>query len=316
MNRHTGVFIIGSPRSGTTLLQSIVASHSEYFSPPETSFFFRVIPLLGVRYSDPDCPVDEDAIAIIRQDFETMTGIEGFELRAGLTAREVFESLVNAFNDGSKPKWVEKTTNHAQTMLAIARYYPEAKFLHIIRDPIDSVASMVSIRPNSLGDFRLSYFPSIRGHAKLWNGCISSAFAYPRQENVLHLFYEDLIRKPEATIDGVCGFLGIGFEAGMMDLFHRSADALFSKQSCPWQNNNLVPGFHGDSVHKWRGKIPMQDVWLIQKYTEYWARYLGYYEFVTVPAYLKALCTAKDIGKWYLLRLEKIFRGILLRVKT
>jgi Sulfotransferase family len=285
----TGIFIVGAPRSGTTLLQSLISSHSEFFSPPETSFFLNMLPLLGVRHANPDYPISKDGINLIKQDFERMTGlalaIDG-TIFPGMSVKGVFEELIAGFNKENKPRWVEKTTNHARCMLTIRRFYPEAKFIHLIRDPVDSIASMASIKPISIADFRITYVSSYYGFARLWKKNVLSALRYPDQENVLHIFYEDLVLKPRATLERVCTFLRVPFEESLMETFHQSARSLFSGESCPWQQDNLVPGFHTDAVHKWRRSLPPYKVWLIQKYTQDLARYLGYYERVGVRSRL------------------------------
>jgi Sulfotransferase family len=281
----TGIFIVGAPRSGTTLLQSLISSHSEFFSPPETSFFLNMLPLLGVEHANPDFPISESGISLVRQDFERMTGMSldiAETILPGMPVKRVFEQLIAGFNRENKPRWVEKTTNHARCMLAIRRFYPDAKFIHLIRDPVDSVASMASIKPTSIADFRITYVSSYYGFARLWKKNVLSALRYPDQENVLHIFYEDLVLKPKVILEQVCTFLEVAFEEPLMRTFHESAASLFSGESCPWQKDNLVPGFHTDAVHKWRRRLPPQKVWLIQKYTQDLARYLGYYEEVRV----------------------------------
>jgi len=277
----SGFFIVGAPRSGTTLLQSILSSHHEIFSAPETSFFVSIIPLLGIQYYNPDCPTTEKDIIIIKENFRTMTGIQpciNAAIKPGTPIKRVFEELLSGFNKDGKPKWIEKTTNHARCMLAIQRFYPEGKFIHVIRDPVDSVASMANLRPISVSDLRIAYISSYYGFARLWKECVVSALRYPNQENVLHVFYEDLVIHPKMVLYRVCRFLEVSFEASLMDSFHKTAESLFSKESCPWQKDNLLPGFHTDAVHKWRRQLPVAKVWLIQKYTQDLARYFGYYE--------------------------------------
>lgn len=316
----TGIFIVGAPRSGTTLLQSLISSHSEFFSPPETSFFLNVLPLLGVQYTNPDFPISADGIRLIKQDFEHTTGLTlsiDRTILPGTPAKQVFEQLVAGFNKEDKPRWVEKTTNHARCMLAIRKFYPEAKFIHLIRDPVDSVASMASIKPISLADFRITYISSYYGFSRLWKKNVLSALRYPDQANVLHIFYEDLVLKPRMTLERICAFLGVAFEEPLMKTFHESAASLFSGESCPWQNDTLIPGFHTEAVHKWRRKLPPEKVWLIQRYTQDLARYLGYYQKVRVhSSFMILLYAFVDQLKVVVsvTRLEKLVRKFLVGV--
>lgn len=315
-----GVFIVGSPRSGTTLLQSIVASHSEYFSPPETSFFDRIIPRMGVRFSDPACKLDSESAKIILHDFELMTGKDSgidLDVQHDITVKDAFESLLSNFNPENKPKWVEKTTNHAACMLAIRRFYPHAKFIHVIRDPVDSVASMAHLKPTAISDYRISYFTSYLGAARLWKKCVSLALLYPDQENVQHIFFEDLVRNPETVVKSLCKFLQLPYEDSMLNSFHHTASTLFSIQSCPWQKQNLSSGFNENSVHKWRNQLSQYDLWLIQMYVRKWAHYLGYFDECRASSRLmKAFILLKDLGKVFMMatRVEMVIRKGISRV--
>ncbi len=276
----SAVFIVGAPRSGTTLLQSIVCSHSYFYSLPETSFFSEILPILGVEYFNPNREIKKNAVKVIEENLQLMTGFKVdlcSKISDNMTIRDAFELLVQEFNHEKKKYWVEKTTNHARYMFAIHRFYPDAKFIHIIRDPVAAVGSMMSLRPTSVLDFRISYFPVCYNQSKLWNECVSAAFKYPYQAKVLHIFYENLVLYPYECVQKVCDFLKVPFEEKMLNSFHDSSKNIISVTHCPWQKDNLVSGFHVDAVHKWRKKLSPYLVWLIQQNTDDLCRYLGYY---------------------------------------
>ena len=279
---NTGIFITGCPRSGTTLLQSILSSHSTIFTAPETSFFSRIIPRLGVEYSEPDTLVDQHCLDIITESFREMTGIElppVFTHADGETSiKSVFENLLAVYNPGGKTLWVEKTTLHARNLMAIRRFYPEASIINLIRDPVACVGSMSRIKPTSISDFRISYVSSLYAYASLWNDCVSLAMAYPCQHQVLHVHYESLVGDPDTAVNTICNFLDITYEEAMLESFHRSAAGIFSESSCPWQRRNLSPGISKEPVYKWRNRLSLAKIWLIQKYTCKYAMMLGYYE--------------------------------------
>lgn len=301
-SKQAGVFIVGSPRSGTTLLQSILASHSEYFSAPETSFFSRIIPSLGIAYSNPTHSITKCDARAIEADFKLMTGID-IEIASSLSSeqqiRRTFEKVLQCFNANEKKNWIEKTTLHAISMLAIRRFYANAKFIHIIRDPVDAVSSMVNMRPTSVSDSRIGYISSYRAQANLWKLCVLSALQYPDQENVIHIFYEDLVLHPDTELKRICDFLNVSVEPGMLESFHQTAQNLLSEEHCPWQKQNLRPGIAPDAVHKWRRKTSQYNIWLIQLYTKSLSKYLGYYEDTkTNSKALKLIFYVTDQIRW------------------
>lgn len=278
---HHGIFITGCPRSGTTLLQSILASHSQLYTAPETSFFSRIIPRLGINFSRPDAIVGDCEVDITRKDFEMMTGVdlpvEFSNEASGRTMREVFERLLACFNDAGKPMWVEKTTLHARHLPLIATYYPEMKVVNVIRDPVACVGSMARIRPTGLRDFRIRYLASLADFSRIWNDCVSMAMDYPDRDRIMHVRYEHLVESPTDTVQEICSFLGIRYEPGMLESFHESAQEIFSGEACPWQRQNLNKGISRDSLYAWRERLGAAKTWLIQRYTLRRAMELGYF---------------------------------------
>ena len=316
-----GIFIVGCPRSGTTLLQSILASHSMVFTAPETSFFSRIIPRLGIEYNDPDARVDSRCLKMVAADFRKMTGIvlpDSFmEEDTDTDIRSLFETLLRTFNTCDKPLWVEKTTLHARHLLAITRFYPEARIINLIRDPVACVASMSVIRPTSLSDFRIRYISSLHGFSALWDECVGTVLEYPRQDQVLHLHYETLVQRPQEMVTTICTFLGINYEEGMLETFHRSAVGIFSDTTCPWQKGNLVPGIRRESLYKWRSKLGPAKTWLIQRYVRRHAMMLGYFdENARSNTFSMILVFAADQIKRLLatIRIEVLIRRMLSRV--
>lgn len=318
---NSGIFIVGCPRSGTTLLQSILASHSEIFTAPETSFFSRIIPRLGIEYGDPGARIDRQCLETVAADFREMTGIElpAAFMKQDTDIRSLFENLIGSFNPDNKPMWVEKTTLHARHLLAIARFYPEARIINLIRDPVACVGSMSVIRPTSLDDFRIRHISSLHGFAALWDECVGAVLEYPRQEQVLHLRYEAIVERPHDTVATICKFLGIAYEEEMLESFHKSAASIFSDSSCPWQKDNLVPGVSRESLYKWRRKLGPSKTWLVQRYVRRHAMMLGYFEENARGNALSLILVFAADQLMRLLaasRIELIIRRLLSRMKS
>lgn len=276
----TGLFLVGAPRSGTTLLQTILAHHEELYSAPETSFFNRIVPELGVAFRNPETPVTSVHLEIIENDFRYMTGIAlslKDKVPEGESILNVFEALMMSFNKNAKKRWIEKTTNHARAMLLIRQFYPDARFIHLIRDPVDSVGSMIRIRPTDLHDFRIRYVSPIFGFARVWQKCVNGALRFPHQENVLHVFYEDLVCRPAETLKCICDFVDIRYSDDLLDGFETEADTLLSVERSPWQEGNTQPGIRESNIGKARRELSAGNVWLIQRAVKELASDMGYY---------------------------------------
>ena len=315
------IFIIGAPRSGTTLLQSIICSQSSFFTLPDTFFFSVIIPLLGVEYSNPNKAVNSDDIKIIEDKFHLMNGFKinlCSKMHDNMTIRDAFECLVQEFNADNKEFWVEKTPSHAMYMLAINRFYPDAKFIHIIRDPVDSVGSMMALRP-AVSDFRIRYLRVCSNLSKMWENHISAVLKYPYQDNVLHVFYEELVLYPHDNVQNICKFLGVPFEEKMLISFHEKAKNFILSEYNQHQQDNLIKGFNREAVHKWRKKLSPYTVWMIQQNVNGLAQYLGYYTSRSPKSSIKKIIyILHDKLKLIIirLRLEQIARRFLGWVKT
>lgn len=313
-----GIFIVGAPRSGTTLLQSILSSHSKIFTAPETSFFSNILPNLGIKFSNPDAGITANELKYIKDDLFRMTGIElpNEYLEPGsdnCTIRDAFEKLLNIFNIEEKPLWIEKTTIHARYMYAIQRFYPDAKFIHIIRDPVSSIGSMLNISPISFSDLRVNYIKSIREYSEFWNECVNAPLLFPGQENVLHLQYEELIETTEKSIRIVTDFLEIDYEPECLKKFHKTAENIISTEACPWQEANLSPTIDKNALYKWRNKLSNETIWLIQKRTLRLALYFGYFDAGISINYIKLFFIyVFDYAKWLVsrTRVERILKRL------
>ena len=141
-------FVVGVPRSGTTLLATLLGSHSEISCGAETHFF----PYLEANFlqfssifKDPVWPNQATAFmsALSLGDYlvRDLFGISSQEIFDYLATRQpsiaaLLESLtVPLMLAQQKTRWVEKTPNHLLYLKAIRRFYPAAKIVRIVRDP-------------------------------------------------------------------------------------------------------------------------------------------------------------------------------------
>ena len=141
-------FIIGSARSGTTLLQAMLASHSEVYSFPESHFFCKAAPRgrfgrrLGIAKKS-------FAGAAMKYLFDVLQRPDLVYLAPSRSPffRNYGKAFVRAVDtatvDDGKRMWVEKTPHHIDFIDLIERRVESAKFVHILRDGRDVVASQV-----------------------------------------------------------------------------------------------------------------------------------------------------------------------------
>lgn len=149
------VFLVGPPRSGTTYLQMLLAEGHHVTTLPETHFFVAVPSLLKADAGG--CSIDEAAfrdfafkkIAVSIGDSDSQIPLPNLQ---GATSEElmksIFEWLVGTLLGSScascSDRLLEKTPGHCMAMPLIRRLYPDARFVAIIRHPLDTLASQLS----------------------------------------------------------------------------------------------------------------------------------------------------------------------------
>jgi hypothetical protein len=206
------VIIGGCPRSGTTLLRTMLHCHPEVAIPRETRF---VLESWQQRTKFGDL---EDAANRRRLASWIFKRKESQANRLGLDEKEAVERLVAApptlgsllatcfamyAERNDKPRWGDKRPMYAARMSAIWDLFPNAQFIHVVRDPRACVASV-----RKLGWYNGKIAPAL----ELWERSIHTVNAWRPKlaaDQLLEVKYEDLVTAPEATLTRVAAFAGL-----------------------------------------------------------------------------------------------------------
>jgi hypothetical protein len=229
------IFIVGSPRSGTTLMRSIVDAHPNICCPPwETGLLVHL-----------DRVVNGDVKALLEKDKSFPVG------RADLIAwaRRSTEDLIALFAAKTgKPRWAEKTPAHVFHIDLIHEVFPRAQFVHMIRNGRDVVRSLQN----------MAFAPrAIRWSSRRWVDSVKAGRALGQKlpaDQYCEVRYEDLIREPRPLVERLCGFLGEPFAPQMLE-FHKPENNSWGKQDKPLQdkpvNKYRELGFVERAIFSW-----------------------------------------------------------------
>lgn len=277
--KHDGpVFIVGAPRSGTTLLQYILRSHPSLSLPTGESHFF--IPLMRGEASFGDLTRPEN----VRRVFEAMhrqsrsfveTDLHGLRFDAAEltkacvadqrhTMRDIIAWLFerNAAGEG-KPRWGDKTPYYVLHMSSLLRWWPNAQFVHIVRDGRDVAMSLFG-RRHDFGVYN-TYFA-----ARYWEQYVEVGHRQGGQipaGHYLEIRYEDLLSDQRATLGKVCSFLDIEFDEALMH--HKPSGG---KGKTPL----LKSPVRADNAEKWRSAMTPLQVRVFEAGAGDWLRHFGY----------------------------------------
>jgi hypothetical protein len=214
------IFIVGAPRSGTTLLARMLDSHSRIAIYHETQYY----PLLRAdlhRYGDLRRPRNlERFVADVRELALCLHGVKlpaAHDLIKSL-GEPTFEGVLDALlrlhaRAQGKIRYGEKTPRHHAYLGEILRGLPRSSVIFLIRDPRDTVLSM-----------RQAFRMTLSGAVRVYREAFASYQQFCRCVHTVR--YEDLVRDPEATTTAACAYLGERFEPEMLRFFERVPERL------------------------------------------------------------------------------------------
>lgn len=247
-------FVLGRGRSGTTLLSRMLGQHPEVVVAPEGFFAMN----LRRRYgTGPLAPSRVDAFVrdVLAENRMKTWGLSPADLQRRLRSNggalpyaEVCTRVYESYAHGTVGKRQarllgDKNPHYALLVERLLETFPEARFIHLVRDPRDNVLSYRAV-PFDLGDVRaLAY------RWRAYNTRLLRAQGLAPQR-FLRIRYEDLIRGPAPVLAQVSAFLGLPYEAAML-AFHEHDDGAFYGKGSAWFEKLQGP-LDPDQAEKWR----------------------------------------------------------------
>lgn len=258
-NCDSPIFIFGSGRSGTSLLSRILNSHPRIGIPFESHLYEKF--LLRLRYYG-DLSVESNRRALLQDmvdllyNWSPRASID--RSLAGMKENSLHGAIDSLIFDWccqlGKKRWGEKTPNHGYYWEEILRGFPNAKFVHIIRDGRDVAISWKQARFGPK-----HYYVA----AKRWRDYLIT-MAEARKSiltaNFFELRYEDLIRSPETTLRALCAYLGEEYYPEMLS---------FHKDTTPYPTDkrnlrNLSQPLMRHNINKWVYNMTPKEVFIFE----------------------------------------------------
>src|SRR4051794_7746998 len=212
------VIILGVGRSGTTLLRVMLDRSSEIAIPYE-SFF--VTPLAHRHGRRPNLDDFLDDLGRFYQLYEWGISPDDVrpKFREGMTTGEAIAAVfeVYAGHEG-KPRWGDKTPLYMQHLPRLERLFPDALWVHLVRDGRDAALSFLALPPGFSGK-TLAQPRTVAQFAARWKVEIAAAGAVGRRggERYLELRYEDLVADPAGELMRICEFASLPWEPAMVE---------------------------------------------------------------------------------------------------
>lgn len=254
------VFIVGAPRSGTTWLQLLMYNTGVFATAQETHLFSAYL-------------------KSTQKSWENHSKVEGLQRVIGLPslmAREEFVAALKPFVDSvfqriasaspTAQLILEKTPDHSFHCSFIKEVYPQARFIHIVRDPRAVVASTVAA---AKGWGKKWAVDDVRVNTRKWCSYVEaiaqSTECFPN--DVYTLKYEDLSKEPVNKLQDFCDWLGQPIADEILNKAAKNCAMENLRRGlteAPWRlDSEPEHFFRKGKVESWRDEFTEDDVSLI-----------------------------------------------------
>lgn len=258
MHTDSPVFVVGIPRSGTTLLSAMLSAHPRIAIAPETHFLSK----WRQEYDGVDVRQEQAFARFWRawsqsEHFLSLR-IDGEVARTRILSqgphdyKQIFSTVLQLYAEKQgKPRWGEKTPAHERYIELLLGWFPHARVIYMLRDPRAVIASLLRV-PWSHANVYL--------HARRWRRSAQRLGRCSSDARVRIVKYEDLVQDPRSSLAGLSAFLGEEFEPSMLD-FADAAKPLVSQDA--WKAQALQP-VTTISIGKWREELSHRQAALIE----------------------------------------------------
>jgi hypothetical protein len=273
------IFIIGVHRSGTTLLRFILSSHPDIYIPPESDF----IPRFFLRYPNRELTQQqvEKLLKIIFEKYRFVGEWQGpppdtnafYKGLGDKTSAGFLNALYGMYaQQNHAVRWGDKTPIYASYVRLIQTIFPNAQFVHMLRDPRDVAVSILEKYQDR--EFHVDiYFAARNWVRRIQKAKQDGHELFP--DRYIEIFYEDLVTNPKVTIQTVCDFLGEPYDPAML------SQNTLAREVIPIDSHffsNVRQPITTARIGRWKENLTDRDIRLVQHVCGTLMNELGYTE--------------------------------------
>ncbi|NQZ82861.1 MAG: sulfotransferase [Colwellia sp.] len=243
------VFIFGMPRSGTTLTESILASHSQVFGCGESSALNSV--------------VNQNSNRNLSYQLNLFSFVEQLKNYSQEDFKELGKRYLKRIRqyDKQAERLVNKMPNNFIMSPLLPFIFPQAKFIHIKRNPISNCLSIFEQQFNEIYSYG-NTLTSIADYYKLYDNYMDFVKQYVPKGSIYELSYEDLVTDTEGEIRKLLDYCELDFEPQCLE-FHKQKRTIKTASV-----KQVRKGIYKSSIKRWQG-LEEQVKELLEAFPEY-----------------------------------------------
>lgn len=281
-------FIIGRPRSGTTLLRTLLDAHPNIIVPPEYPVLLDLYNKYGkiTRWEKPN-------LEAFYSDFKRKQPREFWKYEyldmdepalkdtlAHLSGKEVgFQEVFKAFYYHSRSIFGEKKIQligdknpiYATFTNRLFSIFPQARFIYLTRDYRDNYRSI------SKFDFEA---PNVILQSYRWKYATKKfiSLASNNHGQFINIRYEDLVSDPEKELSAICHFLDVDYDPVMLEFYKNADEAIkiVGEEDFNKFHNGLTQPIHSENLYEWKKHLSQKEINLADSTVGDYAEIMGY----------------------------------------
>jgi len=252
--KNSPIFIVGCPRSGTTLLRNLLRSHPNLSFPSESHFIPKLYKLYGHPKSNKEAKRIAAAILKIQWVREWNVALKASSFSHFRTYSEIISKIYETYAaKENKPRWGDKTPQYLLDISILVELYPKCKILNIYRDGRDVALSWKKVNFGPRNTFMA---------ALTWKKYNETGFQKGRtlpKENYLEVRHESLLNDPEKIMKEICDFIEEPFFAGILKPTIKKTNLRNPIIGSFKQGHSQKKIIVKDNVYKWKTEMKLKD---------------------------------------------------------
>jgi len=267
------LFVVGVGRSGTTLVQAMLNSHSHISMMPEINYVRRY--LVAEKLNSWRKSSD---LGSAKRELELDHWLQRLPFSLSHLLEEawgeqqdidpnLYLKILTEFSAVNQTRIVgDKDPKSIEWGRYLLEKFPGLKLIHVVRDPRDVLVS----KSKAEWSRNRSYAEHLLAHAFQLNQF--DTYSQQFESRIFTLRYEDLLSTPEDQLHALCKFLGVPYEAEMQNHSHHTS-GLIAEEETQWKGNINKPIISGNTG-KWRNELPdrwqqLTEIFLGEQFSKY-----------------------------------------------